>query len=102
VALASSILCLRDFFLGIAWHSSSFFCFLSTCSSNSLSLCSSASLAYEELGSWGAYFLRLWSSTVGGSSSVTLVVTFLLGLPISFVWLWEFLSIHKRWAPDVG
>ena len=49
-----------------------------------LCLCSSASLAFEELGSWGAFFSRLWSLTDGGSSSVTPVVTFLLGLPISF------------------
>jgi hypothetical protein len=96
VALASSILCLRDFSLALVRHSSSSFYFLSTCSSNSLSLYSSALLAFEELGSWGASFLRLWSLTYGGSSSVTLVVTFLLGLSISFTWSWEFSSTHKR------
>ena len=51
VASASSILYLRDFSLALARHSSSSFCFLNTYPSNSLSLCSSASLAFEELGS---------------------------------------------------
>ena len=99
VTSASSILCLRDFSLALALHSSSSFYFLNTCSSSSLSLYSSASLALEEFGSWGASFSRLWSSTVGGSSSVTLVVTFLLPLPISVAWSWESLSTHKRWVP---
>jgi hypothetical protein len=81
VASASSIICLSDFSLALVRHSSSSFCFRSTCFSNSLSLCSSALLAFKVFGSWGPSFSRLWSSPVAdGSSSVVLMLYYLVYL----------------------
>jgi hypothetical protein len=103
VTSASSILCFNVFSRALARHSSSSFCLCKTCSSSSLSLCSSASPVLEEFTPWETSFVRPLSSLGGYSSSVSSLTVFLFGHAILFLMVVKiFRCTHKLWVPDVG